>query len=33
MEGKGFSDVGSINGRGEGVIGVKGGGNSNDEVD
>jgi hypothetical protein len=33
IEGKGFNDVGSISGRGEGVIGVEEGRNSNDEVD
>jgi hypothetical protein len=33
MEGKRFSNVGSISGRGEGVIGVEGDGNSNGEVD
>jgi hypothetical protein len=33
IEGNGFSEVGSISGRGEGVIGVKGDGNSNDELD
>jgi hypothetical protein len=33
IEGNGFSDVGSISGRGEGVIRVEGDGNSNGEVD
>jgi hypothetical protein len=33
IEEKGFSDVGSISGRGEGVMGVEGDRNSNDEVD
>jgi hypothetical protein len=33
IEGKGFNEVGSISGRGEGVIGVEGDRNSNDEVD
>jgi hypothetical protein len=33
IEGKGFNDVGSISGRGEGVIRVEEGRNSNDEVD
>jgi hypothetical protein len=33
IEGNGFSDVESISGRGEGVMGVEGDGNSNDKVD
>jgi hypothetical protein len=33
IEGKGFSGVGSISGRGEGVIGVEGDRNLNDKLD
>jgi hypothetical protein len=33
IEGNGFSEVGSISGRGEGVIGVEGDENLNDELD
>jgi hypothetical protein len=33
IEGKGFSEVGSISRRGVGVMGVEGDGNLNDKVD
>jgi hypothetical protein len=33
IEGNGFSKVGRMSGRGEGVIGVEGDGNSNDKED